>query len=394
MKFSPEPTLGIVVPVDGQIHQQYLSQLYDGLEPIPREKIAFWLQPNGWMTQNADLVLLSSASLWWRIVNRCCREGRRFSKTFVDRDKCVPTPPIGWRKRFKACIRDYNIRALLIIYGGMGVAILPELQTQRIPVAVNFGGSDAQMGDHNRWYAKRIKELWQHADMCIFTSNYLKSQACQRGCPVGKSRVIYRGCALPRQLPVRRNGSDIRFVSVANLLPVKGHEYLLKAFMHVKTRMRNAQLSLVGSGPLKGKLQQLVKEFGLSDSVEFTGTLRWCRVQSILEGSDVYVQPSVRTQDGREEGLPNATVEAQALGLPAIVFRSGGLVEAVEDGQTGLVVPERDVKALAEAMVLLSEDLDLRHRMSKAAYHRAKERFDANKQNAIWRQTVEDLMSR
>jgi len=72
---------------------------------------------------------------------------------------------------------------------------------------------------------------------------------------------------------------------------------------------------------------------------------------------------------------------------------SGGLVEIVKDHETGFIVPEKDIEAMAEAMTLLAEDNDLRARMGQAARKRMKEKFDINKQNAIWRQMAHELMS-
>lgn len=384
--------LGFIIPGIGQIHQEYLRRLYQGLTPIPRKIITSWVQPNGWMDLNNDLVLLSSSSLWWKIVNRCYRAGRHFSQSLIEHDNCVPVLPVGWKRRFRTCIKEHNIGTLLFIYGGTAITFLSEIERLDIPVAVNFGGSDAQMGDYNPWYAEQLARLWKRADLCIFVSEFLMKQACDRGCPVEKSKVIYRGCVIPNDSHQQCNGADIRFVCAANLLPVKGHEYLIKAFANVKERLNNARLTLIGSGPLKVKLQHLVQELELSDLVEFRGSMKWEDVQRVLSECDIHVQPSVKTADGREEGFPNATLEAQALGLPVIVSRSGGLLETIEEGQTGLVVPARDAKALAKAMVRLGENFDLRCRMSKLASQRAREKFDVNKQNTIWRQTIKDLM--
>ena len=227
---------------------------------------------------------------------------------------------------------------------------------------------------------------------CVFNSQFLMRQACERGCPAEKSRVIYRGCVIPTSPPVRWKDSAMRFACVGNFLPVKGHRYLVEAFACVKRHLEEAELLLIGSGPLEIQLRHLVQEIGLGDSVVFKGSMMRADVHRILSTVDIYVQPSVKTADGREEGLPNATVEAQAMGLPAVVFRTGGLGEVVEDGQTGIMVAERDVEAMAKAMVLLARNGDMRLRMSEAGFRRVNDKFNIEKQNLIWRRTITELM--
>lgn len=394
MKRKKESQLGFVIPIAGQIHQIYLWRVYQGLEPIRRKMISFWRQANGWMQRDEDLILLSSSSIDWRFLNRCLRKGRSFSSALTMQDEYIPTTPIEWRRRFRECLVQYNIGALLIIYGGTGVALLSELEELNIPIAVNFGGSDAQMGDHNPWYAKNLKRLWKRADMCVFISEFLMRQACQKGCPVEKSRVIYRGCIIPEKHVQFGNDSSVRIICVANHLPVKGHQYLLEAFAHAKKKNRNIRLSLIGDGPLKEQLQLLVQKLGLNNSVRFLGTVRWDKVQNELSCSDIYVQPSIRAADGREEGLGNSVLEAQSLGLPAIVFCSGALVEIIEHDQNGLVVPEKDTRAMSQAIIRLAESPDLRLRMSKAARQKMREKFGLAKINNIWRNTVLELIQK
>jgi len=311
--------LGFVVPGAGQLHQEYLRRVYQGLSPIPRKMISFWREPGGWMEESQDLILLSSPFLPWKVMNRCSRIARRFSHTLSDRDQMVPTPPVGWRKRFRRGIEENAIGALVIIYGGAGVSLLSELEQLDIPVAVNFCGSDAQMADTSPWYGQQLKRLWDRADQCIYISKFLMQQACQRGCPLEKSRVIYRGCKIVENPAQTINGPTLRILCTANLHPVKGHKYLLEAFALARIKNKNLCLSLIGIGPQEQYLRRLSQELKIDNSVEFLGGMTWDDVQKEMSQSNLYVQPSVKASDGQEEGLCNSTLEAQSWGLPTIV---------------------------------------------------------------------------
>lgn len=385
--------LGFVLPVAGLVAQPYLRQLYEGIAPIRRRMIAFWKMPRGWMQDDRNLSLLSSSSMTWKAVNKIWLAGRMAIDLFVHPGNCAPMAPLGWRKKLERAIYEHDIKALLIIYGGTGTTLLSMLERLDMPIGVLFCGSDTQVGDKFPWYGKKLRRLWQRADRCFFASRFLFEQALRRGLPEEKSRVMYLGTDIPDGVYAGNNHSDTRFICVASLLPVKGHEFLIKAFNLVRRKKRDVHLTVVGGGPLQQRLMDMTGRLGLKDAVEFTGYIDSEQVLGKLTHSDIYVQPSVRATDGQEEAISQSALEAQVIGLPAVVFNSGGLREAVEDGSTGIVVPERDIESMADAMLKLAEDKSLRNQMSQAARERIRLNFDAKKQNAAWREEIENLMN-
>lgn len=385
--------LGFMIPLAGAAHHAYLWRLYQGLAPLERKLITRSCMPGGWASaDDSDVLLLSSRSLLWRGANKCWRGGCGLAGRMAGHSMEVPSVPLGWRSRLREFIGRFEISGLMITYGGFGVSLLDELERLDVPVAMVFGGSDAQISDNNQWYGRKIRQLWERVDQCIFISQFLKNQAIARGCSPQKSRVIYRGCVIG-QIPERIKKPYVRIVSVGNLGEVKGFEYLIKSFAIVSRMHKNIRLSIIGRGVLENQLRRLAAELGLSDEVEFMGGLSWEAVQAELGQSDIYVQPSIRTADGLEEGFCQAVLEAQVMQLPAIVFDSGALVETIEDGVTGFVVPERDCGAMAELIGVLIGDANLRWRIGAEGRKRAKEKFEINAQNAIWRNAVEELMA-
>jgi len=384
--------VGIIIPVVGIPIQEYLFDIYDGLAPLERKVVGFWRRKDGWVPDSRDLVVIASSSIRDRLLNKIYRMTSKFSREAQERHTYVPPLPLEWRRRFRGCVTEGDLDVLLIMYGGTGVAILDELEHLKIPVVVNFGGSDSQIGDNVRWYAEGLQRLWQRADKCVFISEFLRQQACSRGCPAEKSEVIYRGKQVCEKPSSARSNSEVRFICAASMLPVKGHRYLIEAFRLAKEKSGAIELWLIGEGPLMRDFKSLVNKLGLSGSVKFLGMLSPADVRNLMLDSDVYVQASVRAPDGAEEGLGNAVLEAQACGLPAIVFGSGALSEVVCDHISGFIVPEQNIEAMADAMVTLAGDTGLRGNMSEAAHQNIMEKFNLSTINKMWRETLCDVV--
>lgn len=152
--------------------------------------------------------------------------------------------------------------------------------------------------------------------------------------------------------------------TVANLKPHKGHSQLLRAAVRVRRLIPEVRFVLVGQGPLEPELRRQARAFGLQDAVIFAGYR--ADALSVAREFDIFVLPSVH------EGLAIALIESMALGKPVVVTRVGGLPEVVEDGKNGFVVPPAMPHLLANAMVKLLLDHELRSSFGAAARDRAK----------------------
>jgi glycosyltransferase involved in cell wall biosynthesis len=161
-------------------------------------------------------------------------------------------------------------------------------------------------------------------------------------------------------------GRSLRLVSVGRLVPVKGHDLLVRAFGSAVRAGLDASLEVVGDGPERARLEALVAEQGLAETVRFSGALANEALVSALEQADAFVLPS------RREGFGVALVEALATGLPALATRSGGPNDIIEPGD-GLLVPPDDEAALAYGLAALGQTLDTYDRPAIAS--RAVARF-------------------
>ncbi len=178
----------------------------------------------------------------------------------------------------------------------------------------------------------------------------------------------------------------LRLVAIGRLFPVKGFDLLLRAFAQAAPRIPDGRLEVWGEGPERASLERLARELGLSGSARFMGITD--RPFDVLRNADVFVMPS------RAEGFPNALVEAMACGLPVISSDFGGAArEILRDGVDGLLVPREDPSSLAEAMVRLSEDPELRGRLSGRAVE-VVERFSHDRVMGLWEDAIRDAMNR
>jgi glycosyltransferase involved in cell wall biosynthesis len=159
--------------------------------------------------------------------------------------------------------------------------------------------------------------------------------------------------------------------AVGRLDPVKDVPTLLAGFRSFVASGAPAHLVLVGDGPERSRVEQLVRESGLDARVTLTGYRADAR--ELLSGFDVYVNSSVF------EGVSLTILEAMAAGLPVVATRVGGTREVVVDEDTGLLIPSRDPRAVAEALRHLASDASRRRDFGLAGRQRVEQRFAASR---------------
>lgn len=189
------------------------------------------------------------------------------------------------------------------------------------------------------------------------------------GIPEQKIEIL-SNCLNTERLPLTKSREEIRsefgfapdsFVlgHVGSLREEKAHDVLLQAFALLRVEKPEAKLLLVGDGPLKTQLKQLVETLGLSEAVFFAGERP--DVSNLLKAMDIFAFPS------RNESLGIALLEAMFIGVPVVATRTGGIPEIVTEGVTGLLVEVEDVEGLYRVIQRLSGDDELRSSLADAA---------------------------
>lgn len=185
--------------------------------------------------------------------------------------------------------------------------------------------------------------------------------------------VIYNGIYTARFISeakkdTLREKENLIVLHVGRFVPQKNHLLLIEAFAKTVKECPTMRLWLVGDGPLRLKVQELIKGKGLEGKVSFLGIRD--DVPKLLMDSDIFILSS------DWEGVPLTVLEAMAAGKPVIATAVGGVPELVVNGETGILVLPRDFDALAQAILRLARDKTLRQNMGELARRRAIERFD------------------
>jgi len=141
----------------------------------------------------------------------------------------------------------------------------------------------------------------------------------------------------------------------------KGAQYAIRTLPRVLAHAPDAKLILAGDGPYRSTLESLARSLGVAERVTFLGTVSQREKVAALNRAQVAVAPSPK------EGWGLTVIEANACGVPVVASRSPGLLESVREGETGLLVPHGDDAALAEGLIRLLTDRDLRLRQARAA---------------------------
>ena len=193
----------------------------------------------------------------------------------------------------------------------------------------------------------------------------------------GKVVLNYHGVGAPlRTKKGRCDGDVFRIAAVGRLVETKGFGYLLEAAEGIDFPF---ELTIVGEGPLRGGLERRAGAGRLAGKVRFAGVVPVEEVYEILAQSDVFVMPSVVARNGDRDGIPNVLLEAMSAGVPVVASAISGIPEAVVDGQTGVLVGERDSTAIRTAIERLYREREDAERLAGAGRDLVRERFDAEK---------------
>lgn len=241
-----------------------------------------------------------------------------------------------------------------------------------------------------RWALRRANLVFGHSKPVI---EELKSEGiAERRLRLNHNGIdlkIFDASSGDRGLTRRINhwhSNEIVFAAVANLIPYKGHVDLLHAFGRLQDKRPPWRLILVGEGEaaFTEHLQHLARQLRITEQVSFLGPRE--NVPQLLKAADVGILAS------HQEGFPNAILEYMAAGLPVIATTVGGNVDAVAEGETGLLVPARTPDALAQAAASLLNNPALRERLGQSGRRRVEAMFSLDACVARYEEVYRSLM--
>ena len=276
-------------------------------------------------------------------------------------------------------IRHHRPKAVMVEFGFEAVRVMEACAWTGVPLVVHFRGSDASAHGRLGLLHERYRRL-----LCIAAGVVVKSKPMAQTLealgarqdrllisPSGANTALFKGSAPENTSPV--------FLAVGRFVEKKGPLHTIRAFSLIQSDgvsvEERPQLWMVGEGPLLGEAKSLVQSLVLQDCVHFLGLRTQEEIATLMRDVRGFVQHSLVASDGDSEGSPVAVMEAQLSGLPVVATRHAGIPEVVLDGESGFLVDEGDVAAMARAINRLIEDPALAARLGDCGRRRVLKYF-------------------
>ena len=242
-----------------------------------------------------------------------------------------------------------------------------------IPFVVTVHGLDAfsidQANGYTRQWVRRVSQwVYGRASRVLCISEKVREQVTQGTLDV-QAAVVYNGVDTTMFSPTRDAVSRDSILSVGNLIPIKGHALLLRAFAGICSDFPDLSGEIIGDGPERSRLIALAAELNISDRVRFLGRQSRLQVADAMRHCALFALPS------RYEGLGCVYLEAMCAGKPAIACRGQGIEEVIQHGINGWLVSTDDLEDLKDALSRLLQNMQARRQIGEAAHRTIVEGF-------------------
>ena len=266
-----------------------------------------------------------------------------------------------------------------------GYAAMQLAEQLGVPLVTALHGYDVTISDRamgarrlGREYLQGRPALQKKGALFVSCSAYIRQRGLEMGYPAERTIVHSIGVDVERFKPPAVGRREKIVLFVGRLVEKKGCASLIEAMAKVQHCDPAAELVVIGDGELRPDYEARAAALGVR--CRFFGTQPTNVVRDWMARAAVFCVPSVIAATGDTEGFGMVFIEAQAMGLPVVSTRSGGIPEAVKHGETGLLVSERDPRALAEAILQLMQDKELWQRYSVAGRRHVVDHFNLARQ--------------
>jgi colanic acid/amylovoran biosynthesis glycosyltransferase len=273
--------------------------------------------------------------------------------------------------------RQYDLVHAHFGPNGIRAQVLRQAGVFAAPLVTTFHGYDATSFITENGVSG-YADLIANGDLFIAVSESMAQRLAAVGFPPSRTQVMRLGVDCRRFAPIAPTfePAPVRVVSIGRFVEKKGFAFGIRAIVRARTTFPQLVYDIVGDGDLRAEFEDLVSELGAAPYITFHGYRDQSEIGAILGRADLALVPSVVAENGDEESMPIVIKEAMARGLPVVATRHAGIPEIVADGVNGILVPERDVDALAAALVRLSAHPAERLRLGTAARRLVETEYD------------------
>jgi len=296
---------------------------------------------------------------------------------------------VEWWAQFLVGLWMVFTRRIDVVHAGQvfpgGLAVYGIHVLSGAPYAVYIHGEEITLAIR-RWWKRLVVGFILRSAGAVFVNSWFSSrQVLELGVPRNRIHVVYPGvdsgrfrpdADSPRQTSLHADGERV-LLSVGRLIPRKGLDTLIRLLPRVAADIPDVVYWIAGGGAQseRQRMEQLAAATGVSDRVRFLGEVPGEDLPGLFKACEIFVMLNRTMSDGDVEGFGIVFLEAGACGKPVVGGRSGGAVEAVKDGRTGLLISGEDADAAVEAIVRLLRDAALRNRLGEAGRRRAIRHF-------------------
>jgi colanic acid/amylovoran biosynthesis glycosyltransferase len=280
-------------------------------------------------------------------------------------------------------LNETKAQSLHIYFGHIAVLLRPLIRHWQKPSLVSFHGADVLVDMQKPAYRQATEEMLSLVRSVLVRSDSLRQAVIDLGCAPEKIEIQRAGIPLAdfpfRERSIPGNG-QWRLLQAGRLIEKKGLKTTLRAFARFRKEFPAARLTIAGEGLQLEELQSLAHGLQIASSVDFAGFVSQEELRELFYSSHIFLHPSETGRDGNQEGVPNSMLEAMASGLPVFATRHGGIPEAVENNVSGILVNERDYRALADALIGCAKDSTRLTAMGRVASESVTKNFNQTEQ--------------
>jgi colanic acid/amylovoran biosynthesis glycosyltransferase len=337
-------SLAIASPAPSVYSETFIKSQFDKLKwrlRLHGEPIGSFTEPGGDLLPNEGPLARRVSTIAMRCLQKC---GVLDPHIFTLRSR----------------LRKATIKCVLANYGPTAVQLVPICESLRIKLCVHFHGFDTSKRVTLETYGSHYRKVLPRMHSILAVSRDMKRRLLELGAPAEKIQLVRYGVDTSFFKPPDHREQRKTFLSVGRFVDKKAPHLTLLAFKNVCASHPEARLVMGGEGELLEATRNMASALGIRSNVEFPGVLSRSEVVRHMQQADIFVQhslvPRCGPYAGDSEGTPVAILEAMACGMPVVSTKHGGIPDAVEHEDQGLLIEERDVAGMANAMCRLLDN--------------------------------------